>query len=87
MKTLYNAYFSPEAEKLYGSSVYLSADRPKHWPLHLREVISTEIIVQGSDIMPRYEDAVLVGIVELNSWQRTHKAPVVFNHAADLHCW
>jgi len=78
---LYQAYFSPEAEMLYGSSVYLSADDPKV------EVISTEIILVGSDIAPRFEDSKLVGFVGLNSWQRTHKEPTSVAHEADLHYW
>jgi hypothetical protein len=66
---IYDAYYSPEQAKLHGSSAYLGIYGS--W----QEIIATELILEGSDCMPNFEDARLVGQTTLNGWQRQVEYP------------
>lgn len=66
---IYDAYYSPEQAKLVGAWTYLGIYGS--W----EEIIATELILEGSDCKPSFEDARLVGQTTLNGYQRQVEYP------------
>lgn len=61
---IYDAYYSPDQAKLRGAWAYLGIYGSGE------EIIATELILEGSDCKPSFEDARLVGQTTLNGCQR-----------------